>query len=316
MTPEAFRLLARLADGRPVSGQRYAAEQGLSRAAVWKHVDQLRRAGLPVLARPGAGYRLQWPVSLLDRARLDDALGPGGPTVEVRPAVDSTNRVLSADFRHRHALLAEVQTAGRGRRGRAWRSPLAAGVWLSFGYRFDFGLARLGTLGLVAGIAAARALIALDAEVRLKWPNDLLVADRKLGGVLVEGRGAGEGPCEVVIGLGVNVRLPNDPSEPDPPWTDVHAALGRAPDRNRLAAALVRALDEDCARFEADGFAAFRDRWHELDALAGRVVDVEFAGRERVTGRADGVTDHGELRVVTGDATVLASAGEVRVRAA
>jgi BirA family biotin operon repressor/biotin-[acetyl-CoA-carboxylase] ligase len=316
MTPEAVRLLARLADGRVVSGARYAAERGISRAAVWKQVDQLRRAGLPVDARPGGGYRLRWPVALLDGAALSAALGPSGPSHEIRVMVDSTNQVLSSGFRHRHALLAEAQSAGRGRRGRNWLSPLAAGVWLSFGYRFEFGLARLGTLGLVAGIASADALADLGVPARLKWPNDLVIDGRKLGGLLVEGRGAGEGPCEVVVGVGVNVRLPGDETRPDQPWIDVHGAVGSTPDRTALAAELIRSLDRACARFQAEGFAPFRPRWEALDALAGRAVDVEFADGRRATGRADGVSDHGELRVAVAGDVVLATAGEVHVRPA
>jgi BirA family biotin operon repressor/biotin-[acetyl-CoA-carboxylase] ligase len=316
MTPEAMRLLARLADGRSLSGQRYAAEHGCSRAAVWKQIDQIRRAGLPVLAQAGAGYRLPWPVSLLDASALSAALEPAGVTYEIRAEVDSTNRALSDRFRHRHAILAEVQTAGRGRRGRCWMSPLAGGLWLSFGYRFDFGLARLGALGLVAGIAAARGLIDAGVSVRLKWPNDLLVDDRKLGGLLVEGRGPGEGPCEVVIGLGVNARLPAMGPASDPPWIDIHTATGRMPDRSGLAAAMILALDRACARFESDGFAAFRNHWDDLDALAGRRIELQFSDGRRLVGCAGGVSDHGELKLVADDRTVFASAGEVHVRAA
>ena len=327
MSPAAFRLLRALSSGRWLSGERHAAEHGVSRAAVWKLVGQLRDAGLPVEARRGDGYRLAWPIELLDRRRVRAAMGDSTATLEIAEQVESTNTVLAERFAHRHALAAEYQRGGRGRRGRRWLSPPACGAWLSFGYRFECGLPRLGALGLVAGIAAAEALERACGEpedrlllnrLLLKWPNDLVVGGRKLGGVLVEIRGPADGPCEVVIGVGINVRLPtvNDDG-PDQPWTDLHRAGVREPDRNRLTGTLVRELDRACDVFERRGFEPFAAGWVRRDALSGRSVRVRHADGSESRGRADGVTKGGELCLVGSDGSrVRLGSGEVSVRAA
>jgi BirA family biotin operon repressor/biotin-[acetyl-CoA-carboxylase] ligase len=316
MTPDAFRLLARLADGALVSGSRLADEHGLAPAAVRGGIRQLRRAGVPVEGVRGRGYRLCWPLPLLDDQRLEAALAGRGIGHEIRSQVASTNAELAARFGHRHALLAEYQTAGRGRRGRGWSSPPAAGIWLSFGYRFDLGLSGLGALALAAGLAAADALERAGVPVAMKWPNDLVAEGRKLGGVLVEGRGDRTGPCDVVVGVGINVRLPQTLPAPRQPWTDVHRLTGVTPDRNGLAAAVIVALDRACARFADRGLTPFLGRWRQLDALAGREIEVAYARGTRLHGRADGINRRGELRVRAAAGTVHVNAGEVRVRRA
>jgi len=321
MTPEAFRLFRHLADGALLDGARYAAEAGISRGAVGKQVEQLRSAGLPVLTVHGSGYRLAWSIGLLDadEIRHDDRLRD--VDVEVQPCLGSTSDALFACFRHRHALLAEYQTAGRGRRGRSWISPPGCGISISFGFRFHRGLRRLGPLSLVAGVAAAEALADEGVAADLKWPNDLVVGDRKLGGLLSEIRGAGaEGPCKAVIGLGINARLPRAveaPGEcapPDQPWTDLYAVTTQALDRNRLAGRLIAALDVACRDFEQYGFEPFEARWTALDALRGRRVRV-IGGHQELEGTAEGVTPRGRLRLVRCGNVFELDAGEVSVRA-
>jgi len=333
MTPEAFRLFKHLAEGASLDAARYAAELGISRAAVAKQVEQLRTAGLPVLAVHGGGdcsgdcnvnsstYRLAWSIGLLDADEIlrDDRLRDVG--VEVHPCIDSTNDALFACFRHRHALLAEYQTAGRGRRGRSWISPPGCGISISYGFRFDRGLQRLGALSLVAGVVVAEALAGGGVAVNLKWPNDLVVGERKLGGLLIEIRGAGaDGPSKAVIGLGINARLPRAaeaPGEylpPDQSWTDLYAITKQALDRNRLVARLIAALDAACREFEQYGFEPFEARWAALDALRGRRVRVIGGHYEKLEGTAEGVTPRGRLRLVRCGNVFELDAGEVSIR--
>lgn len=237
--------------------------------------------------------------------------------------MDSTNTRLLArevpDGGLALALLAERQTGGRGRRGRPWASPLGAHVYLSLARGFAGGLARLGGLSLVAGIATAEALHALGAtSVRLKLPNDLVVAAgdvlRKLGGLLVEGAGEHAGPARAVLGLGVNVRMP--PAEAariDQPWCDLATLLGEV-DRNAVAAAVLDRLVPALDQFDAEGLAPFLPRYAPLDALAGQPVTLIATGatREAV---ALGLADDGSLRVRLPDgAEVRVHSGEVSVR--
>lgn len=318
-------LLLRLAGG-PVSGDVLAADAGLTRAAVWKRVQGLREAGIAIGARPGQGYALATSLDLLDAARIRAGLDTGAAALladlEVAWSIDSTNtRLLAATPPSQGArvLLAERQTGGRGRRGRTWRSPLAAHLYLSLSRCFHGGLARLGGLSLVAGIAVAEALHGLGfAMVRLKWPNDLVAGDatglRKLGGLLVEGGGEHGGDARAVLGLGLNVRMPAaDAAHIDQPWCDL-AGLGDAPSRNDLAAAVLSRLLPALEAFDRDGLAAFLPRYAALDAIAGRQVRLHLAEGER-DALALGLAADGALRVRLDDgAERVLHAGEVSVR--
>src|SRR5690606_19349579 len=212
-------LLERLRQG-PVSGDALARAGGQTRAAVWKRIQALRAAGVAIEARPGRGYALAQPLELLDPgevlAAVPTPLRAGIAGLDVAWSIDATNSELlrrPPAGAGAQVLLAERQSGGRGRRGRSWESPLAANLYLSLARRFDGGLARLGGLGLVAGIAVADALHGLGAPaVGLKWPNDIVVREgdslRKLGGILVEGGGEHGGPVRAVIGIGLNIRMP------------------------------------------------------------------------------------------------------------
>jgi BirA family biotin operon repressor/biotin-[acetyl-CoA-carboxylase] ligase len=241
-------------------------------------------------------------------------------------------------------LLAERQTGGRGRRGRSWRAPMAANLTLSLSRQFVGGLARLPGLSLVAGVATAEALQALGLrQVRLKWPNDLVVADadglRKLGGLLVEGGGENAGPVRAVLGLGLNVRLPAEQgADIDQPWTDLATLMQRTPDsavrervpadklspdrapaaapsRNRVAAAVLAHWLPALAQFDAEGLAPFLARYAGFDALAGRDVVVHQPEGARPA-RALGLAADGALRVQLDGHEQRLHAGEISVRGA
>lgn len=326
--PAAERaLLQRLAAG-PVGGDVLAREAGLTRAAVWKRIDALRAAGIAISAAPGRGYRLEQPVDLLDADAIRTAIALPVRTqvaaLEVAWSLDSTNSELLRRDTPMHGcavLLAERQTGGRGRLGRAWASPLAAHVYLSLARRFEGGLARLGGLSLVAGIAAGEALRELGhAGVGLKWPNDLVVADgeglRKLGGLLVEGGGEAAGAARAVIGLGLNVRMPaNAAAAIDQPWIDLASMSAQAPSRNALVAGLLSHLLPALQQFDGEGLAPFLPRYAALDALAGRALRVH-AGDRAWPATALGIAGDGALRVRDGDGRERhVHAGDVSVRA-
>ncbi|HEY5970650.1 MAG TPA: bifunctional biotin--[acetyl-CoA-carboxylase] ligase/biotin operon repressor BirA [Pseudoxanthomonas sp.] len=314
-------VLQRLAIG-PVSGDVLAREAGLTRAAMWKRIEALREAGVEIDAQAGRGYALRHPLELLETDAIADAL-PAAlrasmASLEIAWSLDSTNSELLRRDTPDHGaavLLAERQSGGRGRRGRTWASPLAAHLYLSVARQFSGGLARLGGLSLVAGIAAAEALQEAGyADVRLKWPNDLVVEGRKLGGLLVEGGGEHAGPVRAVIGLGVNVRMPNEVAAAiDQPWVDL-AGLGDAtPSRNRLAAGLLTHLLPALDQFDAEGLAPFLARYARLDALAGCEVAIH-AGENKHFGTATGIAADGALQVRVGGEERAFHAGEVSVR--
>jgi BirA family transcriptional regulator, biotin operon repressor / biotin---[acetyl-CoA-carboxylase] ligase len=320
-------LLAALAPGEPVSGEALGRALGISRAAVWKAVHRLEALGVGIEALPGRGYRLAEPLSLLDpsaiRRALPAAIAARLAVLEVLPETDSTNqRVLEAG----HpvgvlvACLAEYQSAGRGRRGRAWVAPPGSGICLSVGGRLAASPSEFAGLPVAVGVACARALEALGiAGVTLKWPNDLLLGGAKLGGILIELRGEADGPVTLAVGAGLNVRLGPDAREAIAaagglPAADLAAAGGVAPERNRLAAALLEAvalcLARPAARLAEETLAGWRDR----DALFGRAVRIEGAGAVR-QGVARGLDDSGALLLELADGTrQRVAAGEAQLR--
>ncbi len=309
-------LLRLLADGDRHSGARLSENLGITRAATWKRIEALRGLGLKIDGAAG-GYQLARPMQWLDGARIRHALTNPALPLEVQFLVDSTNACLTArpaGSAFPAAVLAEGQSAGRGRRARSWRSPPGGGIYLSMAWRFQSGLTGLAAISLVTGIAAADALRSVGFEAtQLKWPNDLMADDRKIGGCLVEINGSAEGPCEAVIGLGINVDL-GDIDTIDQPWTDLKQ-LGFAIDRNDLAAALINSMSAHATRFDQHGFSEFLPSWRELDALKGRRISVHQADRRTFEGLAQGIDAQGRLQLLGQKGTQWISSGEISVRA-
>lgn len=316
-------LLDALLAAEAVSGRDLAERFGVTRAAVWKQIERLRALGLGIAAQAD-GYRLDVPVERLDAGAiaalltLDERRRIGD--LAVHWELDSTSsellRRVGEDARDGLVCLAEIQTRGRGRRGRAWRMPLCGGVALSLLKRFDGGMAALSGLSLVAGIAAAQALEDCGvAEVGLKWPNDLVARGRKLGGILVELGGDSMGPCHAAIGIGLNLRLDAVIAAAiDQPWIDLATLAGdRLPSRNRIVARLLARLFEALDRFTVDGFAAFAADYARYDVLQGQAVRVLRADQAQ-DGVARGVDERGALRVAFADGERCVDSGEVSIR--
>ncbi len=320
-----MQLLTLLADGRFHSGEALARALGVSRAAVWKQVrEAARHFGVAIDAVRGRGYRLTEALELLDRERIASVLGPttaaGLEQLYVLETVDSTNAYLLsrrlADSRRGAVCLAEQQTAGRGRRGRAWVSPFGTNIYLSLLWRFDTPPMSLSGLSLAAGVAVARALADVGlGEVALKWPNDVQWGGRKLAGILLELNGEADGPTYAVIGVGVNLRMSHTSGRGiSQPWVDLAEAMGgQLPSRNLVAARLIDALVSAAAQFRDAGLTPFLAAWSALDALAGRPVRVSLG--ERVIDGIDlGVASSGALRVMTVEGEREFHAGEVSLR--
>lgn len=325
MTPEL--LLRALADGQPRSGEGLAHEFGVTRAAVWKHVAKLEQWGLEVEAVPGVGYRLTRPLDLLAadalRAALDPRVAEQLAELEVFTELGSTNRHLLAAPPPPGQLsvcVAEYQTAGRGRRGRRWSTPLGGGLCLSVGWQFADTPAELSALTLAVGVVVRRVLARVAGiDIALKWPNDLVWDERKLGGILLEMTAEAQSGCHVVAGIGINVALPPQllPTLCDWPRgaVDLATAMQRAPPpRLALAAALVDALAELFSDYAAEGFAAYRNDWRAADFLKGRHVRLDEAAGP-VAGMALGIEADGALVIETAPgARRRVIAGDVSVR--
>lgn len=319
----ALRLLA---DGAIHSGATIAAHLGVSRTAVWKALDKLSAYGIEVIALRGQGYRLVEPLELLDAAQIRMALAPTiAPLIdeiEIHTSIGSTSshllRLAQAGARTGRVCLSEHQAHGRGRHGRGWVSPFGRGILLSILWRYDFGLAGLSGLSLAAGAVIADVLGEQGvADIGLKWPNDILWQRRKLAGLLLEAAGEAHGPSHVVIGVGINLKLPAaQAASIDQPWTDLATAL--ATDhiaRNHLAARLITALAGALDRYASDGLTPFLDHWEAHDHYRGETVIIHD-GPRRFSGIHAGITPDGALRLLTETGERTFRAGEVSLRPA
>ena len=306
--PLAARLYAHLVDGAFHSGEELARELGLTRSAIWKAAATLRELGTELEAVRNKGYRLSHPGELLDaariRAQLPRAVRERLRALETTWSIASTNTALLErgfpPVGHGEVLLAEYQSAGKGRRGRTWMAPPGGAICLSLSWTFPAVSQDLGALGLVIGVCAVRALQALGLEgVELKWPNDLLHAGCKLGGILIELRAEAAGPACVVIGLGLNVAVGETLLQQIGATglvpTDLrHAGLGAA--RNAVVAALLTAIVQGLGEFERGGLKPFLAEWRDADALRGRPINV-IASAGMTKGLARGIDAHGALLV-------------------
>ncbi|OGT56268.1 MAG: biotin--[acetyl-CoA-carboxylase] ligase [Gammaproteobacteria bacterium RIFCSPHIGHO2_12_FULL_63_22] len=194
-------------------------------------------------------------------------------------------------------FFAEYQSGGVGRNGRPWASPASANLYFSVSRRFSRSLATMSGLSLVVGVAAAEALHAMGfGGVRLKWPNDLWVDARKLGGILVQLRNDPPG-CSAIIGMGLNVRMPDDAARRiDQAWCDLSQLGAGDVSRNEVAARLLGALLPALQCFDDEGLAPFLPRWHALDALRGAAVRVTD-GVQQFEGMSLGINADGALRL-------------------
>ena len=320
-------MLSLLADGELHSEEVLARGLEIDRAAVRDQVAKLSRWGLDVESGQGEGYRLSRPLDLLSLPQLRAELRPGVlrrvSRMEVFLELDSTNAHLlevSAPAPGRLSVaLAEFQRAGRGRQGRPWNTPLGGGICLSAGWTFRQTPRGLSALSLAAGVVTRRVIASMTGcAPALKWPNDLVWRDRKLGGILVEMAARRQGTCHVVIGVGLNVSMDADRLLSVSDWRRGAIDLqrmtaGRAPPRNALAARLIEGLYELSRKFSVRGFSEYRASFLEADYLRRRRV-VVGDGPNPVFGRAVGVDADGALVLETETGTRRILSGDVSVR--
>jgi BirA family biotin operon repressor/biotin-[acetyl-CoA-carboxylase] ligase len=327
--PRALLLL--LADGSTRSGARLASELGTNGGEVIRLVQRLRAAGIDIAAGGGRGYRLPAPVELLDAERIGGAM-----RAEIRRAIHRLEVLFDVDSTNTRLLelpppppgcanvcSSELQRAGRGRRGRPWISPFGGSLALSLGWSFAGAAAVNPALSLAVGVAISRGLQRLGAKhVRLKWPNDIWLGDRKMGGVLVELRTDAGGAAHAVIGIGRNVSLSpeqrriieaGDERNARVRIATVSDACPEKVSRNLLAATLLEELLSMLGDFERSGFAVFREEWLALDALAGRNSRV-LVGDGSIEGTARGVDGDGALLLEVAGRLERHVSGEVSLR--
>jgi len=313
-------LLRLLQDGRFHSGEALGAALGVSRSAVWKQLQALQvELSLPLHKVRGRGYQLATPLQLLDADLLNAQVGAPQWRACVMPSVDSTNaealRLLPAAQTLPFYVIAERQTSGRGRRGRSWVSPFGENLYYSLVVRVEGGMRQLEGMSLAVGLALLQVIRGFGvAEAGLKWPNDVLVGERKLAGILLELSGDPADVCHVVIGIGLNVNmLAADQGAISQPWTSMRAELGRLLNRNELVSELNRQLSRYLDIQLCDGFVALQDEWQACHLWQGRSVALTSGG-EPIEGEVLGVDRSGAIRLRVDGAERSFSGGELSLR--
>lgn len=311
-------LIKMLADGQFHSGEALGEKLGISRAAISKHIKVLQEWGLDIFRVQGKGYSLSQPLDLLEQDKLVSQ--SNAPHLELIPIIDSTNQHLMrnvGELPSGSVCLAEYQEAGRGRRGRTWLSPFGSNLYLSMYWRLDAGLAAAMGLSLVVGVAVTKTLHQLGAtDVRVKWPNDLYVHDKKLAGILVELTGQTGDAAHLVIGMGLNIGMTkSSDASIDQPWANLLEACPNLPDRNTLASALINGLIEALKEYEISGMAGIVDDWKMLDNFKDRKVKL-LMGDKEVYGIARGINEQGALLLETREGITPYLGGEISLRSA
>jgi len=306
-----------------VSGAELSQQLGVSRAAIWARIEELRKLGYDIEASPHRGYRL---ISAPDVLHADDLLSRLGKTkiigrdIRVFERTTSTNDViekLARDGVQEGAVVfAESQTKGRGRLGRRWASPERRGLWFSVLLRPDLRPQETTQLTVIAATALWRAIheqTGLRPEI--KWPNDILIRGRKTAGILTELTAELDRVKYVILGIGVDVNLGagDFPPELRKLATSLKIETGNAVSRSELATAILRELDRDYERVCSGDFAVVADEWEEHCTTLGRHVAIQIGDR-KIRGRAESLgedgalllrTEHGHLeRIIGGDVTL------------
>ena len=322
MNTLTFPILHQLADGQFHSGEALATQFGVTRATIWNAIRHAESLGIEVFSVRGRGYKLPYAIALLDKEKVLQAIGIEREWfhLEVLDEVVSTNTYLmkaaTNGAPHVSCAVAHIQTGGRGRRGRTWVSHLGASLTFSLLWRFDCGAAALSGLSLAVGIALIRALRELDIDTaQLKWPNDVLVDNQKLAGILIDLQGDMDGPSAAVIGVGINVDLPKQVLERiDQPAIDIkHVSLANI-DQSQLLGTVLKRLADVLRHFEQHGFIGLRDEWLSYHAYHNQSVRMLLPDGRDVEGKVIGVAEDGILLVETALGLQRFSAGEISLR--
>lgn len=316
-------LLSIIADGGIHSGEALASKLNVSRAAIWKSIKHLESLGLPIEAVQGKGYSLKNKIELFSEEKIASLLKPIAKSccnqINVLFKTSSTNSYLlerlDKEDIHGQVVLAEYQSGGRGRRGNQWVSPLANGLYISLAWRFDVVPGALGLLSLFAGVAVARTLTGLGLSgISLKWPNDIVVGEKKIGGILLDLRGEAAGPVHVIIGIGINYDLPQQAKENiDQANIDICSLTRQRFSRNEIVASLLSHIFEILKGIETNKNLALVNEWRSYDCYVGRKAKLLLPNKE-ITGILKGVDDQGALLMDVNGKLESYTSGEVSLR--
>jgi BirA family biotin operon repressor/biotin-[acetyl-CoA-carboxylase] ligase len=326
------KLIHYLSEGQFVSGQWLGEQMGVSRAAISNHMASLVEMGLDIYSVTGKGYKLSEPLTLLDEKNIQRKLFELGQNnkVEVHNIIDSTNsyllRRLPNQNHNLQVCLAEYQDSGRGRRGRKWISPFGSHIYMSMYWFLEQGMAAAMGLSVVSALAVSAAIKDLyQIDVQLKWPNDIYFDGVKLAGILIDLEGQALEPCHCVIGIGLNISMPQKSAEQvDQPWTDLQDVINKNIanakdknldfiDRDELAATLITNLSLRLLQHQTEGLTTMVNEWAKHDFYYNKPVRLITGTREK-KGICRGINSQGALLLEVEGQIHPVYGGEVSLR--
>ncbi|GAD90238.1 biotin protein ligase/biotin operon repressor [Vibrio halioticoli NBRC 102217] len=311
-----LKLIDELSSGMFLSGEQLGEKFGVSRAAIARHIKAIQDLGIDVYSVKGKGYRLEQPLDLLDQQALQHRLSS---PIEVISVIDSTNQRMlgQADLQSGSVCVAEYQTQGRGRRGREWVSPFGSNIYYSMYWRLEAGLPAAMGISLVIGLALVDALEQLGIDgLKLKWPNDVYHNNKKLAGILVELSGQAGDAANLVIGIGLNVSMPEHVQGIDQPWTSLKEISTTQPiARNDIVVTMTETLRNAISIYEQKGLKPFLSQWNRYDNFLDQPIKL-LMGNRQVIGVCKGINEQGALLLDTGTDIESFIGGEISVRSA
>lgn len=314
-----LQLISILSDAQIHSGQQLGDTLGMTRAGINKHIKTVRSWGLEVQTVTGKGYKLPYPINLLNGEFIKKHIK--GSDIILEPVIDSTNQYMLEripNLSSGDTCIAEYQSAGRGRRGRQWVSPFGCNLYLSMYWKLDQGPAAAIGLSLVVGIILAETLNKLsEGKIKVKWPNDLYLNDKKLAGILVELTGKTGDAAHIIIGAGINIGMGkkniNIDNTINQEWASLEDEVENI-ERNMLSVDIINGLKEALALFEKEGLSPFIKRWFELDNFLGRKVKL-LIGDNIISGIEKGINQQGALLLQQDNGDIIPYiGGEISLR--
>ncbi len=307
-------ILKALELGEFISGEKLAVDLGITRAAINKKIASLEEYGVDIYSVKGKGYKLATPVSLIDEKLLKSVIKNRCFYFD---EINSTNAFMLShvnELSSGDTCIAEFQSAGRGRRGRAWVSPYGGHLYTSLYWRFSQGLAQAMGLSLVVACSLVTALRTLNVEgLGVKWPNDIYLNHKKLAGILVEMNGQSDGHCDLVIGIGMNLSMSASQADKiDQPWSDL-SQQGHSIDKTELMLKLHSQLVKDLTLFEHEGLKAFLQRWHDVDLFDGKMIQLTM-GEKVEEGICCGIDEQGSILLKQSGVVKAFVGGEISMR--
>lgn len=293
-----LKVLDILNDGSVHTGSDISATLGISRTAVWKIIQRLKKYNVDIQSQH-QGYRLNFPLILFDKQKIESLLKEPRITLEIFENIPSTSDYLTnkTSLKNINVCLAEYQSRGRGRLGRAWLSPFGQNIYCSFSYIFNKDMSEMSGLSLVIGILTVRALESLSPKLKflLKWPNDIYLNNQKMGGILINLIAEAHGSCTAIMSMGLNINMKDrELAGVNQPWTSLEHALNEKLDRNMIIVRIIQSILKGMDVFQEKGIEPFLLEWKQYDLLENKKVSIN-TGTEIVSGLAKGINPQGCL---------------------